>query len=123
MFTARNTVSFAIAATATMLIVAGSAAPVSAATSTPVSVTIHTSAANLATPEGFAQIKSRVKGAANRLCGQGDSRALAEQMQSRACVERALAAAMPQLETLAANARGSRNMLADAALPTAVVSR
>ena len=112
----RNTVSFAIAATATVLIVAGSAAPVSAS-QVPTTV-ISVSGIDLASPAGVARVQAEVKRTARRLCDTGDSRSLAGQQHSRTCTQTALAAALPQLETLAATARASRTAMADATLPT-----
>ena len=112
----RNTVSFAVAAAATLLIVAGSAAPVSAATidfADARTEIIDTSGINLASAAGFTQMQTQITRTARRLCQNGDNRSLAGQLKSRECVKLALAA----------NARGSRTIVADAALPTASVSR
>lgn len=121
MFTAlRNTVSLAVAAMATIVIVAGSAAPVSAET---VTATIHTGGTDLATPAGFQRVQAEIQRAARRICNTGETRSLAAQKQGRTCMKTAMNTAMPRLEMLAAVARDSRTQLADAAQPTVIVRR
>lgn len=121
----RSTVSLAIAATATLLVVAVSAAPVSAApaqSGAAPTAMVSISGIDMTSPAGIARVEAEVRRAARRVCETGD-RSLAAQVRARECTTTAIAAAMPQVEQLAANARDARTALADAPQPTAPVRR
>ncbi|MBC7522137.1 MAG: UrcA family protein [Sandarakinorhabdus sp.] len=121
----RSTVSLAIAATATLLVVTASAAPASAAAvqaGTAPTAMVNVSGIDLTSPAGVARVEAEVRRAARRVC-PADDRSLQAQSHARECTRTAIAAAMPQLEQLAANARDARTALADAPQPTAPVRR
>ena len=109
------------AAAATMIIVAGSAAPATAATPRQ-DVVIDLAGVDLASPAGEARIAHAVARAVDRVCGGGDQ-GLAGHLARRACAQGALDTAMSQLAARADAARAARASLADAGLPTTQVRR
>ena len=98
----RSTLALTIATGATLVIVAGSAAPATAATAPAYrTATIDTRAYNLNHPAGRAELDARIARTARRLCDTGDTQQLAAAQAMRACVARATAAAAPRVEALA----------------------
>lgn len=119
----RHTLSLAVAASATVLIVAGSAASVSAGEiGTTPSIEVGIAGIDLTSAAGKARVESEIKRAARRVCDTG-GRTHATAPTRAACIEAALAGALPRLETLASAQRDARAALADAASPTASVNR
>jgi UrcA family protein len=116
----RSTLGFTVAATATMLIVAGSAAP-AGATDAP-RLTIDTSGIDLASPAGVARVEKAIGRAARSVCAADNDRTAAAALARHQCIKAALAAAMPRFNQLAASARDARLAVADAA-PAAPVRR
>lgn len=100
----RTTVTMSIATGATLLLIAGSSAPVSAATPDTArrSAVIDTTAFDLARPAGRAALVAQLRSTARRLCNTGNTEQLAAALAMRACVDAATAAAMPKLDALAA---------------------
>ncbi|MFZ4688907.1 MAG: UrcA family protein [Polymorphobacter sp.] len=107
----RTSLTLALATSATLLTVAGSAAPAGAA-ETPRIASIDTRGFDLASSQGRARVEAQVRRAAARVCDSGDQRSLRGLAATRACTETAMAAAMPRLEALAAAARDSRTAVA-----------
>ncbi|KAB7644432.1 UrcA family protein [Polymorphobacter fuscus] len=112
----RSTFAFAIAASATALVVAGSAAPAAAATAR--TATVATRGIDFASVHGTARINDEVRRAARRVCATSD-RSLAATLARHDCIDAALASAQPQIASLAAAAIEARTSLAEAA-PTSV---
>lgn len=120
----RTIFALTIATSATLITIAGSAAPVSAtevAASDVATRTVATAGIDLATPEGRATVTARVRRAAAAVCNPGDA-SLRAAMARRACTATAIAAATPRIEDLAA-AHTGRNSLAGAAEPTSILVR
>lgn len=116
----RSSFALAIATGATLLVVAGSAAPVQAA-DVP-SIAISTYGIDLASPAGAARIQAAIGRAARRVCTTGDERQPSAASERARCILAARAHARPQFDALAANARTARTAVADAA-PTDQVRR
>ena len=117
-------IAMTMAAAATFVIVAGSAAPATAApVGTPRIVVVSLSGIDLASPAGEARIADAVARAARSVCTAGDNRALAERQARRTCIATALGTALPQLAARADAARTARFALADASAPTTEVRR
>lgn len=114
-----RTIALTIAAAATLVIVAGSAAPAAAS---PATVVIDLAGIDLASPAGEARIAAAVARAAGLVCSGGD-RGLAGLRARRACIDTALGGAMPQLTARADAARNPRTALAGANEPTNTVRR
>ncbi|MCG2841747.1 UrcA family protein [Sandaracinobacter sp. RS1-74] len=95
--TPMNLTSFALALVASGAMLGLAAGPAEAATET---LTFHSS--ELATPAGRAQLETRVRYAAERVCGRGgvDWRNLREQADYRACVAQATAKAREDVAAL-----------------------
>jgi UrcA family protein len=118
----RSTLAITIATAATLLTIAGSAAP-AAASETSRSVTIDISGIDLASPAGHARIEAEIGRVARRICSTNADRGAAQSMARNACIKASLASAMPALDSLAAAARDARTAVADAAPATATVLR
>ena len=118
----RSTVAITVATVATLLTVAGSAAPAMAAEGQR-SIAIDVSGINLASPSGQARIQAQIGRAARSVCSTGDDRSAANAMARRACIKASVARAMPMLDSFAAAARADRTAVADAAPATATVLR
>jgi UrcA family protein len=103
----RSTLAVAVATSATLVIVAGSAAPVAAAES----VTVYVGAWNLSTPAGRAAAENAIADAAEQVCDTGTPEQAAAAKASRACYRTVMATTLPQLDTLAAN-HSTNNMIA-----------
>ena len=116
----RSTFAFAIATGATLLIVAGSAAPVQAAEAR--TIAIDTRGIDLTSPAGLARIEAQVGRAARNVCSTNDDRGAAATVARQRCIKAAMADAMPRLDQLAAAAHDARTVVAGAA-PTAKVLR
>jgi UrcA family protein len=123
----RSAAGLAIAATATILIIAGSAAPVSAAETETFAaaptIVIRTDGIDLASTAGVNRIKAEVNRAARRVCTIAGDRSLEARAHRQQCLATALNAAMPRLEALAAAARDARTDLADVPALTNTVRR
>lgn len=117
----RQTLSVAVAAGATLLIVAGSAAPVDAQTIP--TAQVSTRGIDLSSPAGIKRVTDEVRRTARRLCSTGDDRAVNANLHRKTCMAAAMAAAQPQLQTLATAQRDAREALADAAPATAAAVR
>lgn len=117
-----STVAFAVASAATLVIVASSAAPV-AASQTRSTATINLGGIDLASPAGEARIAKAVGHAARQVCSTGADRGIRAARDRRACIDTALATALPQLAQRAEAARAARPQLADITPPTGPVSR
>lgn len=109
----RSTFAFAIAAGATLMIVAGSAAPVQAAEAR--TMAIDTSGIDLTSPAGLARIEAQVGRAARSVCSTNDDRGAAATMARQACIKAARADALPRLSQLAAAAHSARTAVAGTA--------
>lgn len=118
----RTGFTIALATSATILTVVGSAAPVQAAEATRTAV-IDIRGIDLASPSGRDRVEAEVRRAAARVCDNGDARSLRGIQASRACTAAAIAAATQRVETLASAAHDARTATADADLPTAMVRR
>jgi len=103
----RSTFALAIAASATLIVVAGSAAPVAAAEA----VTVNVNAYNLASPTGRAAAEAAVRNAADSVCATGTPEQLASARATRSCTAKALTAARPQIDAIAAS-QTARNTVA-----------
>jgi UrcA family protein len=123
----RSTIAMAIAAAATVAIVAGSASPAvaqePARAGAARSVAIDLSGIDLASPSGEARITAMVERAARRVCSTSDDRGAAANQARRACIETTLARSLPQVAQLADAARAARPALADVTVPNAAVRR
>ncbi len=128
----RSTLAISVAAAATLLTIAGSAAPaiaaetpqrIAIAAETPQRIAIDISGVDLASPTGHARIEAQIGRAASSVCATGDDRSAAATMARHACIKTSLAGAMPALASLAAAARDARTAVADAATATATVQR
>jgi UrcA family protein len=118
----RSTLAIAVATAATLLTIAGSAAPAAAAES-PRRVVIDVSGIDLASPAGHARIEAEIGRIARRICSTNADRGAAQTMARNACIKSSVANAMPALDSLAAAARDARTAVADAAPATATVLR
>lgn len=118
----RSTLAITVATAATLLTIAGSAAPAAAAEA-PRSFTIDTSGIDLASPAGHARIEAEIGRVARRICSTNADRGAAQTMARNACIKSSLAGAMPALDSLAAAARDARTAVADAAPATNTVLR
>jgi UrcA family protein len=118
----RSTLGITIAAAATLLTIAGSAAPAAAAEGRR-SIAIDISGIDLASPAGHARVEAEIGRAARSVCSTGDDRSAAAAMARHACIKSSLAGAMPALNSLAAAARDARTTVADAAPTSATVQR
>jgi UrcA family protein len=116
----RSTLAITVATAATLLTIAGSAAPAAAAEG-PRSVAIDVSGIDLASPAGHARIEAEIGRVARRICSTNADRGAAQTVARNACIKSSLAAAMPALDSLAAAARDARTAVADAAPSTASV--
>lgn len=115
----RSTLTFAVAAAATVVIVAASAAPVTAA-EVPHTAVIDIRGIDLTSADGHARVTAEVARAARRLCDTSDNRNLAIALANRSCVADTIASAtLPQVNLAAASVA----QVADAALPTNTVRR
>lgn len=103
----RSTLALAIAASATLVVVAGSAAPVAAAET----VTVYVGAWNLSSPAGRAAAETAIADAAERVCDTGTPEQTAAAKASRACYRTVMATTLPQLDAMASN-QSTRNMIA-----------
>lgn len=117
-------IAMTMAAAATIVIVAGSAAPAVAATldGAP-TATIDLAGIDLASPAGEARISGAVARAARRICTDGSERSVAAAQARRACIAVALDSALPQVAARADAARASRSALAAASPSTTTVVR
>jgi UrcA family protein len=121
---AQRAIALMMATAATIVVVAGSASPAAAATlDTPRTAVIDLSGMDLASRAGEARVADQVKRAARRVCSTDGDRGLAARSARLACIETALATAMPQLAARADAARSMRSALADASLATDTVAR
>jgi UrcA family protein len=102
----RSTFALAVAASATLVVVAGSAAPVAAAET----VTVNVAAYNLASTAGRAAAESALHQAVGSVCDTGTPEQAAAAKASRACYAAVMANALPQLDAIAQ--RGSRTSVA-----------
>lgn len=118
----RSTLALTVATAATLLTIAGSAAPAAAAEA-PRSIAIDVSGIDLASPAGHARIEAQIGRAARSVCSTGDDRSAANAMARRACIKASVARALPDLDSFAAAARDARTAVADAAPATATVQR
>jgi UrcA family protein len=118
----RSAAGFVIAATATIVTIAGSAAPVAAAPVETISIAIPTSGIDLASPAGVAHVKAEIRRSARLVCGPAD-RSVAAHQQRQQCIQTVVTAAMPRLDAMAAAAREARTDLAETRAPTTVVRR
>lgn len=118
----RSTLAITVATAATLLTIAGSAAPAAAAEG-PRSVAIDVSGIDLASPAGLARIEAEIGRAARSVCSTGDDRSAANAMARRACIKASVARALPDLDSFATAARDARTAIADAAPATATVLR
>jgi UrcA family protein len=117
----RSAAGLAIAASATILTIAGSAAPVSA-TEAP-TFTVATTGIDLASPAGVARVKADIRRAARLLCNDRSDRSVRAHVDRQQCIATAINTAMPRLEALAATARDARTDLADVPALTNTVRR
>lgn len=76
----------------------------------PASVAVGYGDLNLASAEGAAMLKSRVKGAARRICGVEQAPGLAESTAVRSCRTSVLSSAQPQMN-LAMSQSGSGSVV------------
>ncbi len=107
----RSALGLAIAATATLLTIAGAAAPVQAASVR--TALVSTSGLDLNSATGRIIAAQRIGFAARQICAASDPRALDQARAARACTTAAIAAATPRIAAIAA-ARSSGTLLADA---------
>lgn len=117
----RSAAGLAIAATATILTIAGSAAPVSAAEAP--SIAVATTGIDLASPAGVARVRADIRRAARLLCDDRSDRSVRAHVDRQQCIATAMTTAMPRLEALAAAARDARTDFAAAPAPTNPVRR
>lgn len=89
----RSTLGLAVAAAATLVIVAGSAAPAAAA-ETPRTAIVDIRGIDLTSAAGQAQVHSAIKVAARRVCTTTESQTLAVLLANRDCVATAVAGAV-----------------------------
>ena len=102
----RSALALTIASTATLAVIAGSAAPVAAAET----VTVSVAAYNLSTNAGRAAAENVIEQAAEHVCDTGTPEQAAAAKASRACYTAAMANALPQLDAIAQ--RGSTTQVA-----------
>ena len=109
----QRALAMTMAAAATFVTVAGSAAPVAAAPAAKSrSAAVIVSGSDLASPAGEARIAKALTRAARRVCDAGGDRSLAGQRARRTCIATTLGMAMPQLAARADAARSARAALA-----------
>jgi UrcA family protein len=116
----RSTFALAIAASATLVVIAGSAAPVAAAET----VVVNVDAWNLQNPAGRNAAEAAVTNAARRVCDSGTPEQPAAARASRDCMRAVMASARPQIDAIAAT-QGSRTKIAGISLsrPTSGTGR
>lgn len=120
----QRAIALMMATAATIVVVAGSASPAAAGTlDTPRSAIIDLAGIDLASQAGEARVADEVKRTARRVCSTDGDPSLAARSARLACIEAALAAALPQLAARADAARSMRSALADASPATATVTR
>jgi UrcA family protein len=123
----RSAAGLVIAASATIVTIVGSAAPVSAAEApgfaASATIAIYTNGVDLASPAGFAAVEARIKSAARRVCDDRGDRSVNAHQKRQKCIATAINAAMPRLELLAAADRDARTDVAEASAPTSTVRR
>ena len=111
----RQTTTLAIAAAATLVTIAASAAPADAA---PVDaaparyVAVELGRYNLASDTGRDRAADRLRRAVAQVCDQGETRSLSAQTAARACEAETLARVLPRLDTRVAMARAGRTDVA-----------
>jgi UrcA family protein len=93
----RSALALTIASTATLVVIAGSAAPVAAAET----VTVNVAAYNLASNAGRAAAETAIEKAVESVCDTGTPEQAAAAKASRACHSAAMASALPQLDAIA----------------------
>ncbi len=98
----QSAVALGIAGSATLLIIAGSAAPVRAET---VTVTVATGGIDLNAASGRALVAGQVRIAATRVCGSAGNQDWKIARSVRACTRAAIDGATPQIDALARKAR------------------
>ena len=106
----RQTTTLAIAAAATLVTIAASAAPAGAAEARHVEVDIGRY--NLASDTGRDRAADRLRRAVAQVCDQGETRSLSAQTAARACEAETLARVLPRLDTRVAMARAGRTDVA-----------
>jgi UrcA family protein len=123
----RSAAGFVIAASATIVTIAGSAAPASASEApgftAPATVAVYTNGIDLASPSGVARVKAEIRRAARRICDDHGDRSVNAHKLRQECIATALNAAMPRLEALAAAARDARTDLAEVKAPATTARR
>ena len=100
----RSTLAFAVSAAATLVIVAGSAAPVAAAEA-PRTAIIDIRGIDLTSADGHARVTAEVARTARRVCDTGDNRTLVIALANRGCEASAIASATLPAVTFADAAR------------------
>lgn len=108
----RSTLALAIASTATLVVVAGSAAPVAAAET----VTVDVGGYNLATSSGRAAAENVIEQAVDHVCDTGTPEQAAAAKASRACYATTMANVLPQLDAIAQ--RGANTSVASITVAT-----
>lgn len=99
---------------AAALAVIGSATPAAhAADDDVMTLTVSASGLDLASASGQAAMRRRVELAARRVCDDGEHRSLQEADAYSACHDAAVAGAMPQVQTLIAQAGHAGLLVAD----------
>ena len=117
----RSTLAFAVSAAATLVIVAGSAAPVAAAEA-PRTAIIDIRGIDLASADGQARVTAEIARTARRVCDTGDNRTLAVALANRGCGASAIASATLPAATFA-GAFAPAAKVADAARPLTTAGR
>ena len=111
----RQTTTLAIAAAATLVTIAASAAPADAA---PVDaaptryVAVELGRYNLASDTGRDRAADRLRRAVAQVCDQGEMRSLSAKAAAQICKTETLARVMPRLETRVAMARAASTAVA-----------
>ena len=100
----RSTLALAVSVAATVVIVAGSAAPVAAA-GAPRTAIVDIRGIDLASADGHARVTAEIARTARRICDTGDNRNLAIALANRGCEASAIASATLPAATLADAAR------------------
>ena len=106
----RQTTTLAIAAAATLVTIAASAAPADAAQARHVAVDIGRY--NLASDTGRDRATDRLRRAVAQVCDQGEMRSLSARAAARACETETLARVLPRLDIRVAMARAGRTDVA-----------
>jgi UrcA family protein len=107
----RSTFALAVAASATLFVIAGSAAPVAAAEV----VVVNVDAWNLQNPAGRNAAEAAVADAAEHVCATGTPEQAAAAKASRDCLAVVMASARPQIDAIAAT-QGNRTKIASISL-------